>query len=184
MLRIKDLIFKSSIILTFLNSIFLSNLFAATQGSTGSESEGSIDVNIALSPIVKVSGLDDINFPLWSGRGDLSEYDQICIYSNTGNYQVTLTGSGSGGAFTVSDGSNIMPYNAYFNDRRIANGIVQVSSGVPLTGQTGADHESIDCSRSPNNENARVRIDFLESTLATSEVSYYSGTLIIAVSPE
>lgn len=179
---------SKSFICTFLCTLFLSFsvTFGATQGSAGPTSVGTVDITLTLADVVRISGLDDIIFPSYGGTGNLLDFDDLCIYSNTagGAYNVTAVGSGGGGAFTVSDGVNTVPYNAGWNDvAGTYTGIALLTSGVVLTGQTGADTTSTDCSGG-SNLTARLGIQFLEADLQAAVVSAYSGTLTLTIAPE
>jgi hypothetical protein len=159
---------------------------SATQGAAGSTSTGTLDISIALADVVQISSLNDIIFPVWGGTGGMIEFDDLCIYSNTagGGYNVTATGSGSGSAFTVTDGSNTMAYNASWNDVSGTNtGMASLTTNVALTSQTGASTNSLDCS-SGASLTSRIIIEFIEATLMGAPVSVYSGTLTFNIAPE
>ena len=77
-----------------------------------------IFVSLSASSDVKVSNLDDINFGLYSGAGNLRFNESICI--NTlpiSNYQVTIWGSGLSGEFVVSNGLEAIPFSVKYRNR-------------------------------------------------------------------
>jgi hypothetical protein len=159
--------------------------YGATQGTSGSTSTGTLDISIALAEVVQVSALNDIIFPVWGGTGDMTEFDDLCIYSNTagGGYKVTVNGSGAGGIFEVTDGSNTMIYNAYWNDQALPTGVSSLTANVQLTGQTGASTDSLDCS-SGSSLTSRIVVEFLDATLSAAPVSVYGGTITLTIEPE
>jgi hypothetical protein len=111
----------------------------------------------------------------------------VCVYSNTagGAYNITATGDGPSSSFQVSDGSgNFITYQFRWNDVGGTNsGGVNLTSGTILTGQTGADTVSVNCSGGAS-LNARIRVRFTESDLSTSIGNSYTGNVTISISPE
>lgn len=154
---------------------------AATDGSLGTTSTGSSDISIEIPAYVRATGFANFSFGTWSGSGNFDSNDNVCIYSNStgGGYQVTATGEGAGGAFTLSNGSGgELDYEVWWNDAANTTGSVQVTAGVALTGQTGAHTTSQTCGGG-NRANLRIRI--LSTALSTSNSGAYSGTVTIVI---
>ena len=129
---------------------------------------------------VKVSNLDDFNFGLYSGFGNLRNDDNLCINSiPVTNYQITFTGSGVGGSFEVSNGFNYLPYIVRFNDRPRRAGGKKVVSGIPLTGRRASD--SLNC---PTGLNANLDIKFNRLELQAAPPGRYTGLLTVTITPE
>lgn len=130
---------------------------------------------------VKVSNLDDFDFGLYSGFGNLRNDDNVCI--NTlplSRYQITFWGSGASGDFQVTNGVDFLDYRVRFNDRARRNGARRVNPGIPLTGRQRASDE-IDC---PSGLNANIDIRFRRRDLQAANPGRYRGTLTITVQPE
>src|SRR5690606_17204771 len=87
--------------------------FAATDGTVGINSEGSTDLNLSIPNLVKITGIADLNFGLYSPPGDAEVDDDVCVYTNapSGNYQVTAHGNGTDDAFTISNGTHVIAYS-------------------------------------------------------------------------
>lgn len=152
--------------------------YAATQGTLGSTSTGDFDIIVALQDLVQISRLDDLNFGTYGGTGALNGAEQFCVYRNgTGAYQVTLTGSGAGSAFTIANGANTMAYTATYND---GTGAVPVTSGTVITGRAG-HATSTNCGAA---DNSTVNISIAESVLQANPTGTYQGTLTLLVGPE
>ncbi len=156
--------------------------FAATDGSLGLTSTGTADLEVEIDELMLISGMADLNFGTWTGSGDLNQNENICVYTNqaSGNYTVTATGDGAGSAFTLTDGSNTLPYNVYFNDVSGMAGEVALTATTANTAQGGAHTTSQTCGGG-NNANYHVEIE--DTALAAVPSGTYSGTLTIVVEP-
>ena len=89
---------------------------AATQGSLGATSTGSANISITKSVQAQISDISDMTLANWSvGDGDVTLYSNVCVYSSTGSYKVTATGSGLVNAFTIASGLN-HPNGVAFHD--------------------------------------------------------------------
>src|SRR6185312_11899402 len=86
---------------------------AATQGTLGSTSTGSVSISATVPGRVQISGLTDIAFGTVDPTSAASQSENVCVWSNTSGrgYQVTATGSGASNAFTLTDGTNTLPYS-------------------------------------------------------------------------
>ena len=168
--------------------------FAATQGTTTSGSTaGSVDVVVTTGLVARVSGLNDIDLGTWSGAGDLSGSDDLCIgrsgvglFAN-GTYRVRLDGDGDASdvsAFTLSNGTDLLHYNVAFNDATGVGG-TPVTGGVMLNAQTGFgfwQYLNVLFGCSVNNANIEVSVPAAE--LISVPAGNYTGTLTIVLIPE
>ena len=157
--------------------------FAASDGSTGSSSSGSAGISINLTKLIKVTQMTDMA-GTYSGVGVLQMDDIISVATNYGTagtrlYSVTMTGSGVSGAFSISNGTDFIPYTATFNDGAGAAGAVSMLSGTKLAGQTGANAVMSDDSL-----NAYYRIELSEADLQAASSGAYSGTITVVMEPQ
>jgi hypothetical protein len=175
-----------------LASILLSTTAeAATQGSLGNTSTGSANISVTKSVQAQITDLSDMTLANWTvGSGAVTLYSNACIYSSTGNYQVTATGSGLLGAYTISSGIlTAIPYTVAWN----AGGAGSLAStGTALTAglQSGefsnANNGNATCSGGGSaNDTARVIVSISSAamTAATSSNTAYTGTLTLVVAP-
>jgi hypothetical protein len=131
-------------------------------------------------PTVIVNGLTDFNLGSWSGSGQLRQTDSMCVGTSQSpfRYRITATGSGAGGAFTVTNGISALPYTL---EHRGASGAFQtMTAGTALTGQRGSSLAT--CNAGTNT--ARLRITFTEPNLLGATAGSYSGTITLVVAPE
>ena len=179
-MRVRDLTSKIVIGLALL---FLpATAMAASDGTLGATSTGTADISVTIPPLIQISNMADIAFGSYSGTGDLNGNQDVCIYTNlaAGTYVVTATGSGAANAFTVTDGSNTIAYNVYFNDTTGTTGEVQLSTGSQSAQQSGANTSSATCG---GGDAANYHIEMLETNLQTAPAASYTGTLTLVVEP-
>ncbi len=158
--------------------------FAAQDGLISTTaSEGALDITLSVPPLVRISDLDDLALGEFQGAG-LSGSDDVCIWSTTRAYTVRAQGDGSGGAFTLTGGSNgdTLDYSVQWAESAGASSGISLTSGSALTGRS-ATSASATCNGGAN-LNATVIVDVAESELATATADDYSGTLTLTVEPE
>ncbi len=173
-------------------SILLSGAaHASTQGSLGNTSTGSANISVTKSVQAQITDISDMTLANWTvGSGAVTLYSNVCIYSSTGNYQITATGSGLAGIFTISSGVlAVIPYSVTWN----AGGAGSLaSSGTALTpliqsaAFANANTGSATCSGGGSaNDTARVVVGISSAamTAATSSNTPYTGTLTLVVAP-
>jgi hypothetical protein len=98
--------------------------YASTQGATGTTSTGLKDIRVVVDELALIKGLTDISLGPWSGSGDLSGTDDICVATTgplfaTHNYQLRASGNGDAAdpsAFTLSNGVDDIYYRVFLTD--------------------------------------------------------------------
>ena len=160
--------------------------FAATQGTAGSTSTGSVTITLTIPNLVRISGLTDITMPVWDGSSNIAGTSNACVWSSTRKYRITPTGSGSGSAFTLADGStptpNTIAYTVEWAQSSGASSGTAATSGTALTGQTSSATSST-CSGGTNST-VIVRITAAALAAAPAAGTNYTGTLTLLVAPE
>ena len=67
---------------------------------------GSANISVTKSVQAQISDISDMTLTNWSvGDPDVQLTSNICVYSSTGSYKVTATGSGLLNIFTIASGS-------------------------------------------------------------------------------
>lgn len=122
---------------------------------------------------VRISNMNNIGLGSWDGSGDVTDEDGVCVFNDGGpNYLITASGSGGGGSFELSNGSESIDYEVRFKGTSIsANNSHSFS---------GADEIDDSCG---GGTNATVRITVPESELLDAHKGSYSGTLNLQVDP-
>lgn len=173
----------SAAVVAFAMSLVASqSALAATDGTVGATSTGTSNISVNVPDLIRISGLADLALGSYSGSGDMSGADDICVYTNKapGNYFVTASGSGAANAFTITNGTNTIAYNVFFNDTTGTSGEVSLASGVKSAQQTGANTTSASCGGSSS---ANFHVVVPEANIQAAPAGSYSGTLTLVVEP-
>lgn len=181
-------------VLFMLMFLLLSPLgFAATQGTLGGSSTGSVLITLNINPAIQISNLTDIviNYVVGVSSGNATGFSPACVYSNstTKNYSIKATSTNaSGGNMRVSTGGGSPSYINYtaqwFTNPNATGGTpVSLTNGtaVNISGAT-ANNTSPNCSNGASN-NASVLITFLSADLSSATQGSYTDTLTLLVTP-
>ena len=111
--------FKTTALVT--GMIATSGLMAATDGTLGTTSTGTLEINVDVEDVVMISGLSDIPIAFDNtGTGDLTGSSTACIYRNgAGTYSVNASGDGIASAFTIQNAApspTIIAYTVAWDD--------------------------------------------------------------------
>lgn len=157
-----------------------STAMAASDGNPGTTSTGTSVISVTLPQLIRIRQVSDHAFGSYAGTGDLNSNDTLNISMNyaSGGYSVTGTGSGAASAFTITNGSQTIAYNVYFNDVTGNTGEAPLVSGTPLGSQTGGA-----VTLGATTLNANVHVEILEANLQNVNAGSYSGTLTLVVAP-
>lgn len=169
-------------------------VLAATPGSNGPTSTGSLDITLTANLSARLTGLTDMLLGTWAGAGDMSADENICVGRNgvgffaTGNYRIRASGDGDSfdvNAFTLTNGVDTVYYDVYFNDQPNLAGRQQVTGGVTLNGQTSIGFAHLfnflfGCTI----RNANVSIVVPEAGLVGTSSGNYAGTLTLVLIPD
>lgn len=159
--------------------------FAATQGSLGATSTGSIGISASVPSRARITGLQDVAFTNQDPATAASDAQSVCVWSNTATkeYTITATGSGTGSAFTLSNGSGTVPYSIEW---AASSG---QTSGTALTAGTASASltstaTSQNCASGPA-ASASLIVGIGTTDLGTMGAgSSYAGTLTLLVTPQ
>lgn len=154
---------------------------AATDGTVGPNSTGTLLITAEVPNLVRITGLTDLDLGIWDGVNPMSGNDDACVWTTTGGYNITATGSGAAGAFTLASGGNILAYTVQWDDTAGQTTGTGLTSGNALAGQTSAA-TSTTCAVSGLNSSVIVNIS--NADLATAPAGTYTGTLTLVVAPE
>lgn len=167
--------------------------FAATQGSSGPTTTGTTEIIYVQGLNARISGFQDMSLGTWSGSGPLTANENLCIgrsgvgFFGSAGYRVRAQGDGEPGdpsAFTLSNGTDLIHYNAYFNDQTGLTNRQQLTAGLTLGGQTGSGLAFVfnlifGCVIN----NANLSIEVTETELQ-QHIGNFSGTLSLTLIPQ
>jgi len=168
--------------------------YAATQGSIGPNSTGTVDITYVQGINVRINGFEDMALGTWSGSGPMTAQDNLCIgrtgasfFGAGASYRILARGDGEPGdpaAFTLSNGAARLKYRAFFNDQGGTAGRQELTAGSALTGQNSFGlwyffNMIFNCAV----ENANISIEVPQSELSGAN-GVYLGTLSLMLMPE
>lgn len=157
---------------------------AATQGSLGATSTGSIGISATVPGRVQISGLTDVAFGSVDPATAAASAQDVCVWSNTSgrNYDITATGSGTSNAFTLSDGTNSLAYSVEW---AATSGQSSGTALAPATALTGIASTATNptCSSGPA-ASASLVVKMSAANLQAAVASSYTGTLTLVVAPQ
>lgn len=158
---------------------------AATQGTAGSTSTGTAQVQVTKGDGTRISDMNDFNFGVGNTAPTAKQIDDVCIFSTTGSYRLTATsqGNGSGGTqFRMVDtatNEHIRYFVEFRNDTASQNG-TGLSHNVTSATFTGANTTDDTCGGTLN---ARLILEIDAATFNAATPSTYTDTLTIVVEP-
>lgn len=157
---------------------------AATQGSAGSTSQGSVVISATVPGRVQITGLTDVVFGTIDPTVAASSAENVCVWSNTSGkgYTVTATGNGTANAFTLTDGTNTLPYSVQWANTSGQTSGSALTTGTALGGLTSTAVNPT-CSAGPPTT-ASLIVGMTAANLQAAVASSYTGTLTLVVAPQ
>ena len=158
---------------------------AATQGTMGSTSTGSVAISASVPGRVQLSGLSDVSFTNQDPSTAASNAQNVCVWSNTSTkgYNVTATGSGAGNAFTLASGASNVAYSVEWAGNSGQSAGTALATGAALTGLTSTATNAT-CSAGASST-ASLIVKIPSANLQNMQAATtYTGTLTLVVAPE
>lgn len=153
---------------------------AATQGTLGGTSTGTIDIDVNVGDQIQITALQDITGTHVPGS-PFNGSSPACVYTNnpTGNYDVTMSSANADAAnnFRLNDGGTFVTYNATYND---GNSSAAMSSGQINQTFDNANTSSPTCGGTPQ---STISISVPAANLDAVGAGTYSDTITILVAP-
>ena len=159
--------------------------YAASQGSAGTTSTGSVSISASVPNRVRISGLSDVSMLNQDPASDALSAQNVCVWSNTvtKGYSITATGSGAGNAFTLAAGASTVAYSVEWNGSSGQSSGTALGTGSAETGFVSTATQQL-CSSGPS-ATASLIIKVASADLATMQAAQtYTGTLTLLVTPE
>lgn len=158
---------------------------AATQGTLGATSTGSVTITASVPSRARITGLSDVNFLNQDPGAAASDAQDVCVWSNTATraYTITATGSGTANAFTLTNGSNTVPYSVEWASSTGQTSGTALATGTASASLTStATHQT--CTSGPA-ASASLVVGIGTTDLGTMDAgSNYTGTLTLLVTPQ
>ena len=158
---------------------------AASQGSLGATSTGSISIGASVPNRVQLSGLTDVSFANQDPATAAASPQNVCVWSNTSTkgYNVTASGSGTASAFTLANGALTVPYSVEWAQTSGQSSGTALTTGAALTGLKSTATNAL-CASGPSST-ASLIVKMSTASLQTMQAATtYTGTLTLVVAPE
>ena len=139
----------------------------------------------AASNKVRISGLGDLTFgTLADLSADAVQSESLCLYSDsaTNGYNVRASGSGPGGAFTLTSGGDSLPFEVQWNSAAGRSSGTQLTANVATSGQVSSATQQ-SCNSGPATS-ASLIVVVRSSALSSAPAGSYNGSLTLVVGPE
>jgi hypothetical protein len=158
---------------------------AATQGSLGSTSSGSISIGASVPNRVQLSGLTDVAFTNQNPAIAAANAQNVCVWSNTSTrgYNVTATGSGAANAFTLVNGVLTVPYSVEWAGSSGQASGTALATGSALVGLTSTATNAT-CSAGPSSTASLIVKISAANLQGMVAATTYNGSLTLVVAPE
>ena len=156
---------------------------AATQGSVGATSTGSVTITATVPNRARISGLTDVSFASVDPAVDAASSQGPCVWSNTSTrkYTIVATGNGTANAFTLTDGTVTVPYSVGWAATSGATTLTSLATGTASAAFT-ATGTNITCS---GGADSTLKVSILASDLQNMvATNTYNGTLTLVVTPQ
>jgi hypothetical protein len=158
---------------------------AASQGSLGATSTGSVTITASVANRAQISGLTDVTFAGVDPSTTASSAQSNCVWSNTATkgYSITATGSGTSGAFTLANGALSVPYSVQWSASSGQSSGTALSTGTALAGLTSTAVNPT-CSTSPTTTSSLIVSISAANLQGMVSATSYTGTLTLLVTPQ
>ncbi len=144
----------------------------------------SVRVTVQGRSEVRISGLDDLDLGRYGGGnfGDITVSERFCVYSNNGDYRLSISSpnqDGAGNFFLYSDATgDSIPMSVHFADSGTGSGNTRITTNSAVG---VGDSSRVDCGGS---NNATVTLSLREDDIRASSSGFYSDSLLLLVEPE
>jgi hypothetical protein len=159
---------------------------AATQGSQGSTSTGSITITASVPARAQITNLTDVTFSPTDLTVAASNAQNVCVWSNTATKQYTVTASGSGtaSAFTLASGVlTPVPYTVQWNQTSGQTSGTGLTTGTASSAYTSTATTPT-CASGPSTTASLIVTISATNLQAMQASASYTGTLTLLITPQ
>ena len=159
--------------------------FAATQGTLGATSSGTVTISASVPARARLTGLNDVSFLSQDPAIAASNAQSVCVWSNTATkaYTITATGSGAANAFTLANGALTTPYSVQWNATSGQTSGTALTAGTASGSLTSVATQQL-CASGPTTS-ASLIVGIATTDLQTMQATTtYTGTLTLLITPQ
>ena len=159
--------------------------FAATQGTLGATSSGSVTISASVPNRARITGLADVSFLTQDPNTAATNAQNVCVWSNTATkgYTITASGSGAANAFTLANGALTVPYSVQW---AATSGQTTGTALTAATASAGLVSTATNqtCASGPTSS-ASLIVNIATTDLGTMQAATtYTGALTLVVTPQ
>jgi hypothetical protein len=138
----------------------------------------------AASDKADLTALVDLPFGLIGSFTDQSLSESVCAFASSSIdlYSVYAAGDGSGGAFTLTNGSAQLPYEVLWADAPSQTGGTALGAGSTV-GNFASTTQQHTCNSGPRTT-ASLTVVIRSAALNAAMAGDYSGTLTVIIQPQ
>lgn len=167
---------------SLITSLIIGSAFSFVDGTTGSSSQGSINIDLNKGDQVRISSLADVDFgAVVSAPNDL--FIDVCVYSTTGSYDITANSSNpNGNSFRLANAgaTSFITYDLEFNNAASGVGGTDLNNAVTSGAFGNANTVADDCG---GVDNARLFVEINAGSFNSAPSDAYSDVLTLVVTP-
>lgn len=158
---------------------------AATQGTLGATSTGSVVITASVPNRARITGLSDVAFLNQDPDIAASNAQNVCVWSNTATkgYTVTASGSGAANAFTLANGGLTVPYAVQWNAASGQTSGTALATGTASAGLISTATQQT-CASGPATTSSLVVGISTADLGGMQSGTNYTGTLTLVVTPQ
>lgn len=158
---------------------------AATQGTLGATSTGTVAISASVPNRARITGLSDVAFTSQDPNTAASNAQNVCVWSNTATkgYTVNATGSGASNAFTLANSLLTVPYSVSWNASSGATTGTALTAGTASAGLVSTATQQV-CSSGPATTSSLIVAISTADLGGMQAATSYTGTLTLVVTPQ
>jgi hypothetical protein len=176
---------KAVLAFAAVSPVMMSPASAATQGTLGATSTGTVTITVSVPSRVQITALSDVTFSNVDPTTTATSTQNNCVWSNTATkgYTITATGGGTGGAFTLRSGALApVTYNVQWNQSTGQSTGTALTAGAPSSTFVSTATTPT-CATSPTTSSSLIVSIPSAQLLNMASLTNYTDTLTLLVSP-
>jgi hypothetical protein len=154
---------------------------AASQGSLGPGSQGTITISVSVAAPARIAGLSDFELDAAETPGATALSRDLCLRGAAHAYSVAASGSGPDGTLSLANGSESVAYRIEWLSGTGSEPVQSLGSDTPVTIQAWAD--PAECAGDQGSGQLRVAIDAADAPKMLAGTPY-TGSLVLMLAPE
>jgi hypothetical protein len=154
---------------------------AASQGSLGPGSQGTITISVSVAAPARIAGLLDFALDADQTTGSAALARTLCLQGAARAYAVAASGSGPDGTLSLSNGGESVAYRVEWVPGTGDGPAQSLGGDTPVTLQALAD--AAECASSNGSGQLRIALDSADAQKIETGTPY-TGSMVLMLAPE